>query len=61
MTKAPVFLLLSSKGASGSHLEALAFISRLVRDERFVKFLREAKNEKEIRELLGEADETFGG
>ncbi len=56
-----VFLLLSSKSASGSHLEALAFISRLVRDEKLVKFLREAKDGKEIRELLGEADQTLGG
>ena len=56
-----VFLLLSSKTASGSHLEALAFISRLVRDEKFVRFLREAKNAQEIRELLNEADEKLGG
>lgn len=55
-----VFLLLSSKNASGSHLEALAYISRLVRDEKFVRFLCEAKDEKEIRELLEEADQSFG-
>lgn len=55
-----VFLLLSSKSASGSHLEALAFISRLVRDEKFVKFLREAKDAADIRDLLNEADETLG-
>ncbi|MCZ7645197.1 MAG: PTS sugar transporter subunit IIA [Planctomycetota bacterium] len=55
------FLLLSSKGASGSHLEALAFISRLVRDEKFVKFLRDAKDAKDIRDVLNEADQTFGG
>jgi PTS system fructose-specific IIA component/PTS system nitrogen regulatory IIA component len=56
-----VFLLLSSKSASGAHLEALAFISRLVRDEKFVRFLRDAKDVGEIRELLAEADQTFGG
>ena len=56
-----VFLLLSSKGASGSHLEALAFISRLVRDEKFVRFLRDAKDSKSIRDLLNQADQTFGG
>ncbi|GMV79896.1 MAG: PTS transporter subunit IIA [Planctomycetota bacterium] len=55
------FLLLSSKGASGSHLEALAFISRLVRDEKFVKFLRDGKDVKDIRDVLGEADQAFGG
>jgi nitrogen PTS system EIIA component len=56
-----LFLLLSSKSASGAHLEALAYISRLVRDEKFVKFLREAKSAEELRKLLGEADETLGG
>lgn len=56
-----VFLLLSSKSASGAHLEALAFISRLVRDDKYVRFLRNAKNVKDIRELLAEADQTFGG
>jgi len=56
-----VFLLLSSKSASGAHLEALAFISRLVRDDKYVRFLREAKDVKDIRDLLSEADQTFGG
>ena len=56
-----LFLLLSSKSASGAHLEALAYISRLVRDEKFVKFLREAKDATGIRDLLNEADQTLGG
>ena len=56
-----LFLLLSSKSASGAHLEALAYISRLVRDEKFVKFLREAKDVAGLRELLQEADQTLGG
>ncbi|HEY3324460.1 MAG TPA: PTS sugar transporter subunit IIA [Planctomycetota bacterium] len=56
-----LFLLLSSKSASGAHLEALAYISRLVRDERFVRFLREAKDVAGIRDLLAEADQTLGG
>ena len=56
-----LFLLLSSKSASGAHLEALAYISRLVRDEKFVKFLRESKDANGIRELLSEADQTLGG
>ena len=51
-----VFLLLSSKDTSGQHLEALARIARLVRDDRFCRFLREAKGEKELVELLQEAD-----
>jgi PTS system fructose-specific IIA component/PTS system nitrogen regulatory IIA component len=56
-----LFLLLSSKNASGAHLEALAYISRLVRDEKFVKFLREAKAVAALRELLGEADQMLSG
>ena len=56
-----LFLLLSSKSASGAHLEALAYISRLVRDEKFVKFLKDAKDAQGIRELLTEADQTLGG
>jgi fructose-specific phosphotransferase system IIA component len=56
-----LFLLLSSKSASGAHLEALAYISRLVRDEKFVKFLKDAKDASAIRELLNEADQTLGG
>jgi nitrogen PTS system EIIA component len=56
-----LFLLLSSKSASGAHLEALAYISRLVRDEKFVKFLRDAKDVKGIRDILVEADQTLGG
>jgi len=55
------FLLLSSKSASSSHLEALAFISRLLREEKIVRFLRDAKDVKEIRELLNEADQMLGG
>jgi PTS system nitrogen regulatory IIA component len=56
-----LFLLLSSKSASGAHLEALAYISRLVRDEKFVKFLRDSKDAPGIRDLLNEADQTLGG
>src|SRR5205085_4247840 len=56
-----LFLLLSSKSASGAHLEALAYISRLVRDEKFVKFLREANDAAAIRAILNAADHTLGG
>jgi len=55
-----LFLLLSSKGASGAHLESLAYISRLVRDDKYVKQLRDAKDAKELRDLLGEADQRLG-
>lgn len=56
-----LFLLLSSKGASASHLESLAYISRLVRDDRYVKSLRDAKDVKDLRDLLNEADNRLGG
>jgi len=56
-----LFLLLSSKSASGAHLEALAYISRLVRDEKWVRFLKEAKDVKELRDLINEADQSLGG
>ena len=56
-----LFLLLSSKGASGAHLESLAYISRLVRDDKYVKYLREAKDAPALRDLLGEADHRLGG
>jgi mannitol/fructose-specific phosphotransferase system IIA component (Ntr-type) len=51
-----VFLLLSSNDASGELLEALARVAKLVRDDRFCRFLRGAKDKKEVGELLLEAD-----
>jgi len=52
----PVYLfilLLSGMSQSGSHLEALAAISRLVRDNILLRRLREAESEQELRDLLG--------
>lgn len=54
-----VFLLLSNKDASGLHLEALAYITKLLRDEVFCRFLKEAKSLEEIVDLLKEADEKL--
>ena len=51
-----VFLILSSKENSGQHLGALARVARLVRDDRFCRFLREAGDAKELTELFAEAD-----
>jgi mannitol/fructose-specific phosphotransferase system IIA component (Ntr-type) len=50
------FMLLSPKQEAAAHLEGLAFISRAIRDSKFIKFLRDAKTVQEIRELLDEAD-----
>ncbi len=51
-----VFLILASKDSSGRNLEALARVAKLVRDDRFCRFLRDAKGRKELAELLVEAD-----
>jgi mannitol/fructose-specific phosphotransferase system IIA component (Ntr-type) len=51
-----VFLLLSSKENSGQHLEALAGVARLVKDDQFCRFLRRAKGREGLAELLAEAD-----
>jgi PTS system fructose-specific IIA component/PTS system nitrogen regulatory IIA component len=54
-----VFLLLSNKEASGQHLEALAYITKLLRDDLFCRFLKEAKDHAELIELLKEADQKL--
>ncbi len=54
-----VFLLLSNKEASGQHLEALAYITKLLRDDLFCRFLKEAKDHAELVELLKEADQKL--
>jgi PTS system fructose-specific IIA component/PTS system nitrogen regulatory IIA component len=51
-----VFLLLSSKDTSGQHLEALATVARIVRNDRFCRFLREAEDADALAELLQEAE-----
>jgi len=56
-----VFLILSSNESSGQHLGALARVARLVRDDRFCRFLREAGDAKELAELFAEADAQLGG
>ena len=56
-----VFMLLSSKALTGQHLDALKCISRFHREEKYCKFLRQAKNKKEIRDLFREVDEELNG
>jgi len=55
-----VFLLLSSQDQTGRHLEALSHISRLLRDDLFCRFLRNAKDAGELWELLQESDQKQG-
>ena len=51
------FLLISPPNQPGDHLRALENISRHLKDERFVSFLRQAKTREEVVELLHEADQ----
>lgn len=51
------FLLLSNQECIGDHLGALAYISKHLRGDIFSRFLKNARDAKEIYELLVEADE----
>ena len=51
------FLLISPPNQPGDHLRALENISRHLKDERFVSFLRQAKTRENVIELLEEADQ----
>jgi nitrogen PTS system EIIA component len=51
-----LFLLVSPPNQPGDHLRALENISRHLKDERFVSFLRQAKTREQVVELLEEAD-----
>jgi PTS system nitrogen regulatory IIA component len=51
------FLLISPPNQPGDHLRALENISRHLKDERFVSFLRQAKTRENVIELLDEADQ----
>ena len=51
-----LFLLVSPPDRPGDHLRGLENISRHLRDQTFCSFLRQAKSQADIVELLGEAD-----
>jgi len=51
-----LFLLVSPLDRPGDHLRALENIARQLRDDRFCRFLKQAKTPEEIRQLLEEAD-----
>lgn len=55
-----LFLLVSPPNQPGDHLRALENISRHLKDERFVNFLRQAKTRETVVELLDEADQAAG-
>ena len=50
------FLLISPPNQPGDHLRALENISRHLKDEQFVSFLRNSKTRENVIELLREAD-----
>jgi mannitol/fructose-specific phosphotransferase system IIA component (Ntr-type) len=50
------FLLVSPQNQPGDHLRALENISRHLKDERFVNFLRQAQTRENVVEVLEEAD-----
>jgi mannitol/fructose-specific phosphotransferase system IIA component (Ntr-type) len=52
-----LFLLVSPPNQPGDHLRALENISRHLKDERFVNFLRQAKGRQDVEELIDEADQ----
>lgn len=51
------FLLVSPQNQPGDHLRALENISRHLKDERFVSFLRQATTPRDVNEVLEEADQ----
>ena len=50
------FLLISPPNQPGDHLRALENISRHLKDEQFVSFLRQAKTREQVIEVLDDAD-----
>jgi mannitol/fructose-specific phosphotransferase system IIA component (Ntr-type) len=54
------FLLVSPQSQPGDHLRALENISRHLKDERFVSFLRQAETRQEVIDVLEEADQQSG-
>ncbi len=51
------FLLVSPPNQPGDHLRALENISRHLKDEKFVNFLRQAKTRQSVIDLLEESDQ----
>ena len=51
------FLLVSPQNQPGDHLRALENISRHLKDERFVSFLRQAQSRENVITVLEEADQ----
>jgi mannitol/fructose-specific phosphotransferase system IIA component (Ntr-type) len=52
------FLLVSPQNQPGDHLRALENISRHLKDERFVSFLRQARGKEQVIQVLEDADQN---
>ncbi len=52
-----IFLLVSPIASSGEHLQALALISRMLRNDTFCKLLRETSGNEKLAELLRDAND----
>ncbi|MDX2035542.1 MAG: PTS sugar transporter subunit IIA [Isosphaeraceae bacterium] len=52
-----LFLLISPPSQPGDHLRALENVSRHLKDDEFVKFLRQAKSREAVVDVLEEADQ----
>lgn len=53
-----LFLLVSPPNQPGDHLRALENISRHLKDEQFVRFLRQSRSREQILDVLDEADQS---
>ncbi|MDA0837138.1 MAG: PTS sugar transporter subunit IIA [Planctomycetota bacterium] len=52
-----IFLLLSPVASSGEHLQALALISRMLRNDAFCKLLRETAGSEDLTRLLRDSND----
>ena len=52
-----LFLLVSPPNQPGDHLRALENISRHLKDEQFVRFLRQSRSREQVLDVLDEADQ----
>jgi mannitol/fructose-specific phosphotransferase system IIA component (Ntr-type) len=53
-----LFLLVSPPNQPGDHLRALENISRHLKDEQFVRFLRQSRTREQVLDVLDEADQS---
>ena len=53
-----MFLMLSSPADSANHLQALERVARLLKDETYCRFLRQARDVEDLLDLIDEADQA---